>query len=396
VASLPPGVILLASRLRGAFRQKREGRALTSSTWARHVPVIAAAAIVLLSILLGFLARWQFLTRLGRYAERTPWAADTAIIASMRWPLPVWCLLGGLYAAMRIVSVPPLLARSAQKTLLAALVLSVSFWAASLLGRLLELRGARVDGVRAASSTGVVRTLVKIAVLAVGTLVLLGLLGISVTPLLTTMGLGGLAVAFGLRETLANLIAGMNFTLAGNINLGDFVKLGSGEEGYVEDIQWRVTRIRTLFHTVVVIPNRQLAETIVTNYHQPSADVAIVIPVGVHAASDLEQVERVTCQVGRQIMKTIPGAVPEFEPLVRYRAFGDSTIDFDVILRLRTYPDILLVRHEFIKALVRAFAAEGIVIPFPVRALNLEQERAGAARGMLSAGAPPESSFEEH
>jgi small-conductance mechanosensitive channel len=365
-------------------------------SWARQAPAIAAAAIVLPSILLGFLARWQFLTRLARYAERTPWAADTAVIASMRWPLPVWCLLGGLYAAMRIVSIPPLLARSAQKILLAVLVLSISFWVAGLLGRLLELRGARVDGVRAASSSGVVRTLVKVAVLAAGTLVLLGLLGISVAPLLTTMGLGGLAVAFGLRETLANLFSGMNFTLAGNINLGDFVKLGSGEEGYIEDIQWRVTRIRTLFDTVVVIPNHRLAESVVTNYHQPAPDVAILIPVGVHSASDLEEVERVTCQVGRRIMETIPGAVPGFDPLVRYRAFGDSTIDFDVILRLRSYPDILLVRHEFIKALVRAFASEGIVIPFPVRAINLEQEQAGAARGVPSVRAPSESSFEEH
>ena len=194
------------------------------------------------------------------------------------------------------------------------LVLSVSSWAASLLARLLELRGAREGGVRAASTTGVVRTLVKVAVLAIGTLVLLSLLGISVTPLLTTMGLGGLAVAFGLRETLANLFSGMNFTLAGNINVGDYVKLGSGEEGYVEDIQWRVTRIRTLFDTVVVIPNHLLAETVVTNYHQPAPDVAIIVPVGVHSASDLEEVERLTCQIGRQIMETIPGAVPGFAP----------------------------------------------------------------------------------
>ena len=84
---------------------------------------------------------------------------------------------------------------------------------------------------RAASTTGVVRTLVKVAVLAIGTLVLLSLLGISVTPLLTTMGLGGLAVAFGLRETLANLFSGMNFTLAENINLGDWGGGGGGGGG---------------------------------------------------------------------------------------------------------------------------------------------------------------------
>ena len=381
---------------------------MTSS--ARHVPAIAAAAVVLLSMLLGFLARWQFLTRLARYAETTPWAADTAIIASMRWPLPAWCLLGGVYAATRIVSIPPLLARTIEKVLLSVLIISVSVWVASLLTRLLELRGVGAGRVRATSGTGVVRTMVRVAVLVIGTLVLLSTLGISVTPLLTTMGLGGLAVAFGLRETLANLFSGMNFTLAGNINVGDFVKLGPGSEGYegyIEDIQWRVTRVRTLFDTIVVIPNSQLADSIVTNYHQPSPDALILVPVGVHAASDLDHVERVTCRVARQIMETIPGGVPGFAPSVRYKAFGDSTVDFWVILRVRQYPDLFVVRHEFIKALVRAFAAEGIVIPFPVRALNLAQEDgagADAGRGAFAGGSPSDSAsgspwpptFDEH
>ena len=365
--------------------------------------------MVLFSILLGFLARWQFLTRLARYAETTPWAADTAVIASMRWPLPTWCLLGGVYAATRIVSIPPLLARSIEKVLLSVLIISVSFWVASLLGRLLELRGVGAGRVRASSGTGVVRTMVRVAVLAIGTLVLLSTLGISVAPLLTTMGLGGLAVAFGLRETLANLFSGMNFTLAGNINVGDFVRLGSGQdgqdgfEGYIEDIQWRVTRVRTLFDTIVVIPNSQLADSIVTNYHQPSPHALILVPVGVHAASDLDHVERVTCRVARQIMETIPGGVPGFEPSVRYKAFGDSSIDFVVILRVRAYPDLFLVRHEFIKALVRAFASEGIVIPYPVRALNLAQEdAAGAAVGRggssvdASSNADWPPTFDEH
>ena len=227
-----------------------------------------------------------------------------------------------------------------------------------------------------------VRTLVRVVVLAVGTLVLLSTLGISVAPLLTTMGLGGLAVAFGLRETLANLFSGMNFTLGGNINVGDFVKLGpgpEGQEGYIEDIQWRVTRVRTLFDTIVVIPNSQLADSIVTNYHQPSPDALVLVPVAVHAASDLDHVEQVACRVGRRDLETIPGGVPGFEPSVRYKSFGDSSIDFWVILRVRAYPDLLLVRHEFIKAVVRAFASEEIVIPFPVRALNLAQEEGAPA-----------------
>ncbi len=370
------------------------GRELATTT-IQNFPWLSAAAVVLVSILVGFFARWQLLTRLGRLAERTPWAADSAVIASMRWPLPLWCLLGGVHVAAELVRLPPFVARAVAKIVLALLIVSISIWAASLLARLLELRGARRRGHHAAS-TGVVRTLARIVVWTIGGLVLLSALGISVKPLLTTMGLGGLAVAFGLRETLANLFAGMNFMLAGNLNIGDFVKLASGEEGTVEDIQWRVTLVRTLFDTMVVIPNGKLANSVVTNYHQPSSAVTVTVPIGVHSASDLEEVERVTRAIGRRIMETIPGGVPEFEPLVRYRAFGDSTIELVAILRVRTYPASLLVKHEFIKALVRAYAEAGIVIPFPVRAIDLQQESAAAAVAALVARATAEHGFDEH
>jgi small-conductance mechanosensitive channel len=228
------------------------------------------------------------------------------------------------------------------------------------------------------------RTAVKVLVIAIAAIVLLGALGVSVAPLLTTLGIGGLAAAFGLRETFANLFAGVQITLSGNIHVGDFVKLETGEEGIIEDIHWRATRVQTLLNHLVVIPNSKLAESIVTNYHLPSKDVAIVVELGVHQASDLERVERVAAEVARSIMKTVPGAVPEFQPLVRFASFKESSIAVNVILRVREFRNHILIRHEFIKALLPAFAREGIVIPSPIRAINVAQERAAAKRGAHS------------
>jgi small-conductance mechanosensitive channel len=270
--------------------------------------------------------------------------------------------------------------RTLETILLSGLILSVTVWVATLAVRLLELRSG-APGAAAASATGVVRSVVKMAVLTIGVLVLLSTLGISIGPVLTTMGLGGLAVALGLQPTLSNLFAGMQITLGGTLNVGDFVRLESGEEGYIEDIHWRVTRMKTLFDTFVVIPNARLAESIVLNYHLPDKGIAFLVPVGVHSGSDLDHVERVTCDVARAVMRAVQGGVPDFDPFIRYKAFGDSSVDFNVILRVREFKASLLIRHAFIKALVRAYAAEGIVIPFPVRALNLEQEGAVATDG---------------
>jgi small-conductance mechanosensitive channel len=263
----------------------------------------------------------------------------------------------------------------AEKLLVALLILSITFWAAGLVASLLR-NAASLWGAAGAPMAGVVRQVVRIAVIAVGGLVLLGTLGVSVTPILTTLGIGGLAVALALQETLANLFAGIYLTLAGTIRVGDFVRLESGEEGFIEDIQWRSARVRTLPNNSVVSPNSRLAQSIVTNYDLPSRDLAVLVEVGVHYSSDLDQVERVTCEVGREVMKATPGGVPEFEPFIRFHTFGDSSIGFSTILRARSFGDRFLVKHEFIKALSRRFAAEGIVIPFPIRAINLQQERA--------------------
>ena len=203
----------------------------------------------------------------------------------------------------------------------------------------------------------------------IGFLVILNGLGLSITPMLTALGVGGLAVALALQEPLANFFAGFFITLAGQIRVGDYLKLDSGQEGYVVDFSWRSTRLRMLANNVVLVPNAKLAQAIVVNHHLPSPDMAVLVEIGVDYASDLRHVERVVTEVGRDVMSGVPGGVTEFEPFIRYHTFGDSSIDFTVILRAREFVDQYLIKHEFIKRLQARFDQEGIVIPFPIRTL---------------------------
>jgi small-conductance mechanosensitive channel len=335
--------------------------------------VVVAPSIVVLATLGGYLIRRQVLARAADALWRCSRDAEAAFVTALERPLPLWCCLGGIYLATLIVGLPGAVARSLAEVLTAALIVSGTLWVADLAVRLLAV-GAR-DSEGAGSATGAVRSVVRIGVLMLGGAMLLKHLGISVAPLVTTMGLGGLAVALGLRETLTNLFAGMQITLGGNIRVGDFIKLESGDEGYVEDIHWRVTRIRTLLDTVVLIPNNRLAESVVTNYHRPRSDVLVGVRIGVHQRSDLEEVERITREVGAAVIDRVEGAVTGAVPIIRYRAFGESSVDLDVFLRVRDFGDNLRVKHDFIKALVRAYAAAGVVMPYPVRALNLQQEQ---------------------
>jgi small-conductance mechanosensitive channel len=94
----------------------------------------------------------------------------------------------------------------------------------------------------------------------------------------------------------------------------------------------------------------------------------------VHYNSDLEHVERVTCQVAKEVLQEVEGGTKDFDPFIRYHTFGDSSINFTVILRAEEFVNGYMIKHEFVKRLHKRFKQEGIVIPFPIRTLDIKQE----------------------
>ncbi|MDQ0687799.1 small-conductance mechanosensitive channel [Streptomyces achromogenes] len=200
--------------------------------------------------------------------------------------------------------------------------------------------------------------------------------------------------ALALQDTLANLFAGIHILASKTVQRGDYIKLSSGEEGYVEDINWRQTTVRALSNNLVVIPNGQLAKTNMTNYMRPEQQLTVLVQVGVAYDSDLEQVERVTSEVIAEVMTGVDGALPEHEPAIRFHTFGDSRIGFTVILGVGEFSDQYRIKHEFIKRLHRRYREEGIRIPAPARTVALQsgavvipQQRTGegVVQGEMSA-----------
>jgi small-conductance mechanosensitive channel len=185
----------------------------------------------------------------------------------------------------------------------------------------------------------------------------------------------------------ADFFARLFITLAGQIRVGDYVELDSGQEGYIVDFSWRSTRLRMLANNLIVVPNARLAQAIVVNHHLPSQDLAVLVPVGVDYGSDLRHVERVVVEVGREVMTEVPGGVPEFKPFIRYHRFGDSSVDFNVILRAKEFVDQHLIKHEFVKRLHARFDQEGIVIPFPIRTVAQRESTADGTAARRVAGA---------
>ena len=330
---------------------------------------LAWSAIVILSCyLLGRLVSRTVCQRLSVWATKTHWQWDVLVIQALQRGIPLWSLLLGLSIALGFWQFPVHLYDTLTRAIYVVAWLAATFIAANLVAKLVVLYGGQFAN--AMPVTSLTEHIAKIAIVLLGLLMILNGMGISITPLLTALGVGGLAVALALQDTLSNLFSGFYLTMARHVRIGDYVKLESGEEGYVEDIGWRATQIRMLPNNMVVVPNNKLGSAIITNYCLPSKELAVLVDVGVDYGSDLTHVERVTSEVAKEVMQTVPGGVPAFEPFIRYHTFADYSISFTVILRAREFVDQYLIKHEFIKRLHVRYQQEGITIPFPTRTVR--------------------------
>ena len=277
-------------------------------------------------------------------------------------------LVVGLYWIVNTIDIPAPLTRLFSYILFTVIILSITRVVARTVNGVVAMHIERSD--RPLPKTTLLSTILTVIIYAMGVLVVLQYYGISIAPILTAMGVGGMAVALALQETLANIFSGLPLILSKQLRIGDYIRLSTGEEGRVTDITWRFTTIVPASGSnMVVIPNQKIASSNITNFSMPALDMAISIPVGVAYDSDLDFVERVTLEVANEVLARVDSEVQQ-PPLVRFTAFGESSIDFNVILHSSNFDHQFLLKHEFIKALTRRYREEGIEIPYPIRSIQ--------------------------
>lgn len=327
---------------------------------------IAVAAGLAAALVLRVILRW-----LAERARRTRWSGDDIIVDLLRTSVPWAAVAAGVAAGAAALPLNRTVGHTVNQVLTVVVIFTVTVTVARVVAGLVHSVAQSRSGV--AGSATIFVNITRIAVLAMGFLIVLQTLGISIAPLLTALGVGGLAIALALKDTLANLFAGVHILVSKTVQPGDYIRLSSGEEGYVVDIDWRNTVVEQLAKNLVIIPNGKLAGTNMINFSRPEQKLSVTVQVGVAYDSDLEEVERITIEVAEGVMKDISGAVPDHEPAVRFHTFGDSRIGFTVILGVGEFSDKYRIKHEFIKRLHQRYRAEGIRIPAPERTVSLLQ-----------------------
>jgi small-conductance mechanosensitive channel len=321
-------------------------------------PLLRAVATVAGAYLLGRLFNRFIAGRLARLASgsRGPW--DDIVTHELRSYVPLWSVLFGLRISLNYWPIEERWLHLAATAISVVGFASVTFAVAAVATRLVGSYGSRaVPGV---PISGLTRNVVRLIVVAGGLLVILNELGIEIRPMLAALGVGGLAVALALQEPLANLFAGLFVSLAGQVRIGDHVRLDTGVEGKIIDFNWRSTWLEVSGGSVAVVPNSKLSQSIVTNFNLPNPELAIPIDFTIRYEEDPVQAERTAIEVAASVMRDTPGAAADFEPTVRFHTFADLGLKGTVTLRAATWGDQGLIRHRFVMAMHDRFRTDGI------------------------------------
>ena len=338
-----------------------------------------AGGVFLASLLFAFIFHKLIFRLLLRIAIWTPSDFDVRLVAALRMPMTLGIVLLGGYLAL---SLPLLdLGDTAQLVVntiarVLAVLLGVAAVSSVVSTAFSWYMGRDLSGAEPTTADRLMPLFRRIAtglVYGLGGLVVLDQLNINISPLIAGLGLGGLAVALAIQPTLANLFAGTYVMTEGVIHTGDYIELENGVAGYVLDVGWRSTRIRTWSNNLVVIPNSRFAETIITNYQEPEPQVNVYLVCGVSYDTDLAVVERVSYEVMRDVLETEPQAVKEYGCYFGYENFGESNVDFWLFVQARDRLGTFIVRSTLMRELHRRFAEEGIVINYPVRTLQFPE-----------------------
>ena len=339
-------------------------------------PAIAGA--IFLVSLISALIFYKLVFRLVLHL-RTPTDLAARMMHATQWPVTLGILVLGGYLALTIaLELTPEQQDTADKVF-------------GLLGIALGIVGVTgvisrgIDWYLETLTTGsrhvieprlvpLLRRIAVILIYGVGGLLILDLLEINISPLIAGLGLGGLAVALAIQPTLANLFAGTYVMTEGVVSPGDYIELEGSVAGYVVDVGWRSTRIRTWKNNLVVVPNAKFAETIITNYQRPAPAVNVWLNCGVSYDSDLYQVEKVCHEVMAEVLEADPNAIKEYGGWFGFDSFDDSNVKFWLFVQAKDRWGSFVLQTALMQRLHQRLKQESIAINYPMRTLQFPKE----------------------
>ena len=332
------------------------------------VPWIVIGTSIAVGIMLSVGCSWG-----AYFAERRQWRG-TSLLRALRGAIVLYALAAGLTFAPFDFSHQPKRELQVDRTIVALIIIATTIVLSRMAVTFVHALGRRHGDRFPASS--LFANVAQILVMLVGALILLQSLNIAIAPILTALGVGGLAVALALQDTLANLFAGIQIIAAHQLRPGDYIALDSGADGYVVDINWRNTTIRPLGKTTIIVPNAKLAQSVLTNFSGPETTI-VSVDVPVAYGQDLSVLAKDAVDIARSVARDL--GAPGVEPYVRFREFTDTGVTATAYFAVGRTADPFAAVSLFNERLFARTSAKGVFTP--LKAANSSQEGAPPTLG---------------
>jgi MscS family membrane protein len=329
-------------------------------------PVILLLFLFGLGYLLGKILQWLLHTVLGRIVIKTQTELDDQLLKSLAAPVVQTTVIFSLVLGAKVLSLGDVFEQMVIRFLFSLLLFlwaRACFRVTSFALPALSAEGGRFKLLQP-RTVPLFEMSIKLTLVSIFIWFFMAVWGIDGTAWLASAGVVGIAVGFAARDTLANLISGVSIVADAPYKIGDYIVLDSGERGIVSALGMRSTRLLTRDDVEISIPNAVMGNAKISNEcGGPAIQHRIRVAIGVAYGTDTSRVVSVLEQVAREI----PLIVDHPAPRVRMRAFGDSSLDFQLLGWISKSEQRGLATHQLLMEIDRRFREEGIQIPFPQR-----------------------------
>jgi len=308
---------------------------------------------------------------LRRLAQRTRFTLDDQILDILHVPILYGVFLVGAAQSLLLLSLEDPILFRITAVIYTALLLILAVGAVRLVTLLIASLFRRVTDLTGIGGElePLLTNLAKVGLIVAFGMGILSVWRLDITPILASAGIAGVAVALAAKDTLANFFGGVSIFVDRPYRIGDYIVMDDGQRGEVVEIGVRSTRIKTRDDILITIPNSVMANTKIINQSAPIPNFRVRIAIGVAYGSDVDRVEEVLNRIAREN----PMALKDPAPRVRFRSFGDSALNFELLCWCETPALRGRLVHALNKTIYKTFQAEGIQIPFPQRDVHLHQ-----------------------
>jgi small-conductance mechanosensitive channel len=330
---------------------------------------VQAAIIAVVFILIGKIADWVISGIIGRFASKSDNEFDDRLVKLVHRPVFLSFVFIGLGLAARRIDMPET-PTFVTVNVLKTMAIVVWYGALGQLNNLVvsALGKSPTSELAESGMLALLHNVLKVVLVALAVYFIFIAWKIDVTAWLASAGIVGLALSFAAKDTLSNLFAGVSIVMDAPYKAGDYIILDSGERGVVTNIGLRSTRILTRDDIEITVPNGIIGNsTIINEAGGPPAQHRIRVAVGVAYGSDLDHVIETLENVARDNADILETPAPR----VRFRAFGDSSLDFELLGWIADPANRGRVQHELNCSIYKALNREKIEIPFPQRDLHV-------------------------